>query len=154
MTGLLAASGMKLNFLNMVALPITFGIGGEYPVNYLKRFIEEKKTCADDTAAARAALEGAGGAVVLCSLTTLIGYVSLYASTNRALNSFGLAMALGEVSCICASVIALPALLRVLSQRRGESALTAPHTLPRTMAQSTSPTSGIHPHSSAAMNSP
>jgi uncharacterized protein len=117
MTGLLAASGMKLNFLNMVALPITFGIGVEYPVNYLKRYVEEKRTCFDETTAARRALEGAGGAVILCSLTTLIGYVSLYASTNRALNSFGLAMALGEVSCITASVIALPALIRVLASR-------------------------------------
>jgi predicted RND superfamily exporter protein len=113
MTGLLAASGMKLNFLNMVALPITFGIGVEYPVNYLKRYVEEKKT-SSPMIAARTALEGAGGAVILCSLTTLIGYVSLYASTNRALNSFGLAMALGEVSCIGAAVIALPALIAVL----------------------------------------
>ena len=113
MTGLLAASGMKLNFLNMVALPITFGIGVEYPVNYLKRYVEEKRAGLDTIAATRAALEGAGGAVILCSLTTLIGYISLYASTNRALNSFGLAMALGEVCCLGAAVVFVPAVLHV-----------------------------------------
>jgi predicted exporter len=111
MVGLLAATGMKLNFLNMVALPITFGIGVEYPVNYLKRYVEEKRAGRDAIAACRAALEGAGGAVILCSMTTLIGYISLYASTNRALNSFGLAMALGEVCCLGAAVVFVPALI-------------------------------------------
>jgi predicted RND superfamily exporter protein len=116
MTGLLAMSGMKLNFLNMVALPITFGIGVEYPVNYLKRYVEEKRAGRSTMDASRAALEGAGGAVILCSLTTLIGYISLYASTNRALNSFGLAMALGEVCCLGAAVVFVPALLHVSSR--------------------------------------
>jgi predicted RND superfamily exporter protein len=118
MTGLLAAFHVKLNFLNMVSLPITFGIGVEYPVNYLKRYMDEKRTGADTLAASRAALEGAGGAVILCSLTTLIGYISLYASTNRALNSFGLAMALGELCSLGAAVVAVPALLQVLAPRR------------------------------------
>jgi hypothetical protein len=71
-------------------------------------------------AAARSALEGAGGAVILCSLTTLIGYISLYTSANRALNSFGLAMSLGEVTCLAASLLALPALLSVLEGGRAQ----------------------------------
>jgi hypothetical protein len=118
MIGMLAASGTKLNFLNIVGLPITFGIGLEYGVNFVKRFLEEKQLRGGDgVQAARAALEGAGGAVILCSLTTLIGYVSLYASANRALNSFGLAMSIGEVTCLGASVIALPAFLHLLESR-------------------------------------
>jgi predicted RND superfamily exporter protein len=119
MTGLLAATGAKLNFLNMVAFPITFGIGVEYGVNYVRRFLEERDARGGDgVAAVRAALEGAGGAVILCSLTTLIGYISLYTSANRALNSFGLAMSLGEITCLIASLLALPALLHVLETGR------------------------------------
>jgi predicted RND superfamily exporter protein len=118
MVGLLAATGTKLNFLNMVALPITFGIGVEYGVNFVKRFLEEKEANGGDgTRAVRAALEGAGGAVILCSLTTLIGYISLYTSANRALNSFGLSMSLGELTCLVASVISLPAAMYVLEAR-------------------------------------
>lgn len=110
MTGALALLQVKLNFLNMMAFPITFGIGLEYAVNFVKRYQEEreKRTV---TEAVRAALEGAGGAVILCSLTTLIGYISLYTSSNQALNSFGLAMSLGEITCLLSSVLALPALL-------------------------------------------
>jgi hypothetical protein len=121
MTGMLAATGSKLNFLNMVAFPITFGIGVEYGVNYVKRFLQERQAHGGDgVAAARSALEGAGGAVILCSLTTLIGYISLYTSANRALNSFGLAMSLGEVTCLAASLLALPALLSVLEGGRAQ----------------------------------
>ncbi len=120
MTGLLIATGAKLNFLNMVAFPITFGIGVEYGVNYAKRFLEEKERLGDGKQAARAALEGAGGAVILCSLTTLIGYISLYTSANRALNSFGLAMSLGEITCLAASLLALPALFHLLESRKSQ----------------------------------
>jgi predicted RND superfamily exporter protein len=121
MTGMLAATGSKLNFLNLVAFPITFGIGVEYGVNYVKRFVEEKASSGDGRAAARVALEGAGGAVILCSLTTLIGYISLYTSANRALNSFGLAMSLGEVTCLAASLLALPALFHLLEWKKSET---------------------------------
>lgn len=111
MTGVLAAADVKLNFLNMVAFPITFGIGLEYGVNYVKRFREEVGTGQSAMEAARAALEGAGGAVILCSLTTLIGYLSLFVSTNQALNSFGFAMATSEITCLAPAVLTLPAIL-------------------------------------------
>ncbi|GAB4207309.1 MAG: hypothetical protein OHK0013_24820 [Sandaracinaceae bacterium] len=117
MTGTLAVAGLKLNFLNMVAFPITFGIGLEYGVNYVKRFREELASGRTQREAARAALEGAGGAVILCSLTTLIGYLSLFVSTNQALNSFGFAMAASEITCLAPAVLTLPALVAVLAGR-------------------------------------
>jgi predicted RND superfamily exporter protein len=56
--------------------------------------------------------------VILCSLTTLIGYISLYTSTSRAMNGFGLAMSLGELTCLLSSVVALPAAMYLLEIRR------------------------------------
>jgi predicted RND superfamily exporter protein len=117
MTGLLAGFGIKLNFLNIVAFPITFGIGLEYAVNYVKRYREEVELGKGDIDAARAALEGAGGAVILCSLTTLIGYLSLFVSTNQALNSFGFAMSASEITCLGAAVLSVPSLIAFLASR-------------------------------------
>jgi predicted RND superfamily exporter protein len=130
MTGVLALAGLKLNFLNMVAFPITFGIGLEYGVNYVKRFREELAGGRSQREAARAALEGAGGAVILCSLTTLIGYLSLFVSTNQALNSFGFAMAASEITCLLPAVITLPALVAALSARAGRQSEGAPPAAP------------------------
>ena len=54
-----------------------------------------------------------GSAVALCSLTTIIGYSSLLLSRNRALRSFGLFADIGEITCLVAALVALPALARL-----------------------------------------
>ena len=121
MAGLMALAGVKLNFLNFVAFPITFGNGVDYGVNVMRRYVQEVAARGGDRLASiRSAVEGTGGAVVLCSLTTIIGYISLYTSSNRSLNSFGAAMAISEVTCVVAGVLTLPAVL-VLVARRGRS---------------------------------
>lgn len=103
-------AGMRINFLNFLAFPITFGNGVDYGVNVLRRYVEERKE-SDAAEAVRSSVVGAGGPVALCSLTTIIGYLSLYASANLAINSFGSAMAISEVTCVLAAVVALPAAL-------------------------------------------
>ena len=62
-----------------------------------------------------------GGAVTLCSLTTIIGYGSLLAADNQALQSFGYLAVAGELSCIVTAMFMLPAAM-VLAQRRRERA--------------------------------
>jgi predicted RND superfamily exporter protein len=52
-----------------------------------------------------------GGAVVLCSLTTTIGYLALLLSINKGIVSFGLGAATGEITCLLAAVLVLPAFL-------------------------------------------
>jgi predicted RND superfamily exporter protein len=116
MAGTMALLGVKLNFLNFVAFPITFGNGADYGVNVMRRYAIELGS-SDSVQAIRAAVLESGGAVVLCSLTTIIAYSSLYVSANRALNSFGLAMAISEVTCLLAAVLVMPALLLVLSKK-------------------------------------
>jgi hypothetical protein len=118
MAGTMAAFGMRLNFLNFVAFPITFGNGADYGVNVMRRVDAEEEEGTDLEAAIRAAVEGTGGAVILCSLTTVIGYISIYTSSNRALNSFGAAMAISEITCLAAAVLGLPAALYLLGQHQ------------------------------------
>jgi len=123
----MAAFGVKVNFLNFVALPITFGLGVDYGFNVMRRFVEEEEKGRSALEAARASLGETGGAVVLCSLTTVIGYISLYTSPNLAVHSFGFAASLAEVTCLFAAVGVLPAVLLVVfghdaASRRGARA--------------------------------
>ncbi len=118
MAATMALFGMRLNFLNFLAFPITFGNGADYGVNVMRRFVDEESQGESVTASIRAAIEGTGGAVILCSLTTVIGYISIYTSSNRALNSFGAAMAISEVTCLAAAVLAMPAALYLVGRRR------------------------------------
>jgi predicted RND superfamily exporter protein len=111
MVGGAAWSDMKLNFLNFIALPITFGIGCEYPFNIFDR---SRLLNGDVTMAVRRS----GGAVALCSYTTMVGYGSLLFADNQALQSFGRLAASGEITCIVCAMIVLPALLHEWKQRR------------------------------------
>ncbi len=109
MAGTMALAGMKLNFLNFIAFPITFGNGADYGVNVMRRYASEGDLPNEERV--RTAIEETGGAVVLCSLTTIIGYLTLFTSANLALNSFGAAMAISEVTCLLAAVVTMPTLL-------------------------------------------
>ncbi len=103
--GATMTAGIKINFSNFIAFPITLGIGVDYSVNVVMRYLQ------DGARDIRGAVRSTGGAVALCSLTTIIGYSSLLLAKNRALFLFGLLAVLGEIACLTAAVVALPALL-------------------------------------------
>jgi uncharacterized protein len=94
---------VHVTFLNFIALPITFGIGAEYALNVITRYREERDVVR--------AVVSTGAAVALCSWTTIVGYGSLLAARNRALQGFGLMAIFGEISCLSAAIVALPAIL-------------------------------------------
>ncbi|HZF56310.1 MAG TPA: MMPL family transporter [Polyangiaceae bacterium] len=103
MAGVLVLMRVKLNFLNFIALPLTFGIGVDYAVNIVQRFVHE------GAGGALKAVRETGGAVILCSLTTTLGYLALVGSENFAVRSMGVAAVIGEVTCLLAAVLVLPA---------------------------------------------
>jgi uncharacterized protein len=103
---------VKISFANFVAFPITFGIGVDYSVNIVSRYLEDGR---EDAASA---VRATGGAVALCSLTTIIGYSSLLVAQSRALFLFGLVAVLGEIACLTTGVVLLPAVLGILNRRR------------------------------------
>jgi hypothetical protein len=110
MVGLLSVLRVKLNFLNFIALPITFGIGVDYAVNIVQRDLDLRNPLE--------VLRRTGGAVILCSLTTLLGYLALVRSVNFAVRSLGIAAVMGEISCLLAAVLFLPAVLLWWRRRR------------------------------------
>ncbi len=105
MAGAALGLGVKINFSNFIAFPITFGIGVEYAVNVMNRYE------VDGQQDILAAVRSTGAAVALCSATTILGYSSLLVAENQALFLFGLLAVVGEVTCLLAALVALPALL-------------------------------------------
>jgi predicted RND superfamily exporter protein len=62
------------------------------------------------------AVKRTGGAVALCSYTTVVGYSSLLFSDQQALQSFGQLAMSGEIACISGALLVLPAVLHLLSR--------------------------------------
>jgi hypothetical protein len=111
MMGFAAWYGAKLNFLNFIVLPITLGIGCEYPFNIYDRV----RLLGGDIALA---IRRSGGAVALCSYTTAVGYGSLVVADNQALQSFGRLAVLGEATTFVAALLVMPALLYVSARKK------------------------------------
>jgi len=120
---LLALGRIKINFFNFVALPITFGIGVDYAVNVMQRVLNGGGVIP--------AMRSTGGAVVLNSLTTTLGYLALLWSVNQAVRSLGLIAVLGEVCCLAAAMVALPSWLMWRERVRLERTERLPSGTPR-----------------------
>jgi predicted exporter len=116
--GAAAVAGVRLNFLNFVALPLTFGIGVEYAINFYDRVRA--------LGSIRSSLESVGGAIAACSLTTMLGYGTLLFGDNLALQSFGKYAVMGELSCLLTALLVLPAGLTLLGRGPKRAARGAP----------------------------
>jgi uncharacterized protein len=102
MIAVCALAGLKINFLDFVALPITLGLGIDYAIN-----LADRATHADPMIA----LRSTGGTVLVCSLTTVFGYLSLLVSDNLSIRGFGLASLIGELTCVIAAFVIVPAVI-------------------------------------------
>ena len=109
MAGIATLANIKLNFFNFIVYPITFGIAVDYGANVLSRMSVRRSVAP--------ALAEVGGAVMLCSWTTIVGYGSLIMSLNRALRSFGWYAALGELTTLITAVVLLPAMAKLAPAR-------------------------------------
>ena len=105
MAGVIALLDLKINFFNFIAIPTTFGIGVDYGMNIYQRYKLEGRGSFSHV------LKTTGGAVALCSITTIIGYFTLIIARNQTLASFGKIAIVGEGTCILAALIFVPALV-------------------------------------------
>lgn len=102
--------GIKINFLDFVALPITIGIGMDYAANITSRIRQELVHARDVGGDGTLEVGRTAMAVTLCSYTTVVGYGSLLISQNRGIRSFGLSAMIGEITCLTAALLIAPAL--------------------------------------------
>ena len=63
-----------------------------------------------------------GGAVLMASVTTMIGFSGMELATHDGLNSMGNVALIGMVSVLAMSVVFMPALLQFLERRSGHPA--------------------------------
>ena len=125
LSGYILGFDHKINFLNFIALPITFGIGVDYGVNIFQRYRLERTT------GILTVLRKTGGAVILASMTTVIGYGSLIIASNQAFVSFGTLAIFGEITCVFAAVVSLPAFLWYLEGRKKNEKKSNENTQPK-----------------------
>ena len=104
MMGVCAAMELRINFFNFIIVPLTIGIGVDYSINMMTRLgSDTEHTLAH-------VIRHTGGAVLLCSVTTMIGYFVLTRADNQALASFGWAAMVGEIAAVVSAILLVPTL--------------------------------------------
>lgn len=110
--GAMRMLGLSFNFANLVAMPLIVGVGIDNGVHVVHRVRLEGSAGMD------VVLRHTGRAILISSLTTMIGFGSLSLASHRGLESLGVLLLLGVGSCLVASIVVLPNLLVVMGQVR------------------------------------
>jgi hopanoid biosynthesis associated RND transporter like protein HpnN len=110
--GLMGLLNVPLNPANMIALPLMMGIGVDYGVHLIHDYLEQKGRYKITPSTAVA--------VLVDSLTTIVGFGAMMLASHRGLQSLGRVLTIGISCCLFTSLIMLPALLAWMSWNRGE----------------------------------
>ena len=107
MFGTMGLMAIPLNPANMIVLPLILGIGIDDGVHVVHDFRDQQAgySLSDSTATA----------VLLTSLTTMVGFGSLMLASHLGLQSLGRVLTIGVSCCLFTSLVTLPALLSCIS---------------------------------------
>jgi predicted RND superfamily exporter protein len=110
--GLMGLLGLPLNAANMIVLPLLLGIGIDYGVHIVHDYRR--------TSGAWRLSGSTASAVMLSSLTTMVGFGSMMMASHLGLRSLGRVLTLGVTFCLVSSLVVLPALLAWMARRNAE----------------------------------
>jgi predicted RND superfamily exporter protein len=112
LSGIMVTLGLEFNFINLIVLPMVVGIGIDDGVHFTNTYLQADKEDPFQQ------MYHTGRAVVLTSLTTLIGFGSISLSHYPGLRSMGYVAVIGITACMLASLIIMPAVFTILGQDR------------------------------------
>lgn len=110
MLGLMSLLNVRLNFMNIIILPIMLGFGVSHGLYLLHRFLEGTSPVV--------ALRSVGAAVASSTLTTVAGFAALFAASHNGLKSMGLVACLGLTTTLLVSFTVLAAVLQLIHDHR------------------------------------
>jgi hypothetical protein len=110
MVGVMEITGLQITLLNIMAIPMIIGIGIDDGVHIIHRYQIEGKH------AHKLVFASTGRAILLTSITTMLGFGSLWFATYRGLGSMGIALFIGVGMCFLASVIVIPVIIGMLKK--------------------------------------
>jgi len=111
LAGIMAIFGLDFNFINLIVIPMIVGIGIDDGVHFTNTYRQS------DHGDIAGGMFHTGRAVVLTSLTTIVGFGSISLSHYPGLKSMGYVAIIGISACMIASIIVLPAIFSVIRGR-------------------------------------
>jgi len=105
MLGFMGIFGISLNFANVIVAPMVIGIGIDDNIHIYHRYREV------NGGGIVAAVNFSGRAVIMTTITTILGFGSLMFASYGGLSSIGFVSVVGVSFCLLAAIFVLPALV-------------------------------------------
>lgn len=106
--------GKSFDLMSTLLPTIMFVVGMSDAVHFISRYLEELRKSPDQLKALKIAFHHIGKATLLTSLTTAIGFLTLYTSGINPVRDFGLYTAIGVLFALLITYLILPAVLILL----------------------------------------
>lgn len=106
---------IKMNFMNVFVTTMIIGIGVDYGIHAVHRY---RESSGNGSGHLTAGLAETGKAIVVASLSTVVGFGSLATSRYPGLRSTGYVAILGALGTALVAITLLPAFLSLLERRR------------------------------------
>jgi len=106
--GFMGLTGIKFDFVNIIAVPLLIGMGVDDAVHISHRYLIEGK------GSIRKTVGYTGTAVLLTTISTVIAFASFIPSVMRAMSSTGVVLSVAMTFAFLFSIVLYPALLRVI----------------------------------------
>ena len=109
--GFMALTGIRFDFINIIVVPLLIGIGVDDAVHINHRYLSEGK------GKMKAVIGKTGTALLITSLTTMVGFVSFVPSPMRAMRSTGIVLSIAMAIAFCFSVLFHPGMLIIIREK-------------------------------------
>jgi predicted RND superfamily exporter protein len=113
---------ISINLFNLIVIPLIFGVGVDDHVHIIHRYLENRGRNGIGKAVIRS-----GRAVVLTSLTTMVGFGALMASRFDGLVLLGSTTLIGIVLAMLFALVVMPALIGCIHRPTGKGPLDTPN---------------------------
>jgi uncharacterized protein len=111
----------ELSLLSIAVVALLVGLGVDYSIHILNRFSEESEI-EDKIEVVDRTLRLTGKAVLLSTITTMIGFGSLMSSSIPPIITFGLGCIIGIMFCFVSATIMVPCLALILNfENKGQA---------------------------------
>ena len=109
--GMMGLFGIPLDIMTITIAAITIGVGVDFAIHYIHRFMHEMKTFADYPSAIKIVQTTVGKALYYTSITITLGFIVLVTSNFMPSIYFGLFTSIAMIVSLCATFTIIPLLL-------------------------------------------
>ncbi|SDY04070.1 Predicted exporter protein, RND superfamily [Evansella caseinilytica] len=108
----------SINMFSMSFALLLIGLGIDFSIHFISRYLEERKTGETAPASVKTALKGTGVSIIIGALTTSAAFFSFVLAKFKAFEQMGIISAIGIIVLCVTMVLIVPALIMLIDAKK------------------------------------